>query len=301
MREKAVLSLKMDLEKAEFREEGGLVYLPRSTMLTEGTYNGITFLREELEKAEFPEVLPLNINHSRDIEDEVGFWVDVSVEDGKIRGVPVINLETAKGPAALGYVKNRKAAGLTAEVSVEVWFDGEKADGRFIARNLFIQKASLVDIGACGPGAGCGVGLSKCEGPTAGLGEEEPTMTEEMKGIKGEEFEALRSELEGLRAEAERLRAENEELKKERDALAERVKEFEEKERLAVLEEIRKFVPDFEDEGQPKEVLDTVLAALRKVKKPAERKTRLAKAEAEDPKEAYIKALRAELDKLRRG
>jgi len=152
------------IEKGELQREGSIVRLPLSTILTEGEHNGILFLREEIEKAKFPEAFPLTLNHSRDVEDEVGWWESPRVEDGKLRAIPVINLETAKGEAALGYVKNRLQAGLVPEVSVEVWITiDQDNDGRKIARELEIDKASLVDRGACGPGKGCGIGLEKEE------------------------------------------------------------------------------------------------------------------------------------------
>jgi len=152
------------IEKGELQREGSIVRLPLSTILTEGEHNGILFLREEIEKAKFPDVFPLTLNHSRDIEDEVGWWESPRVEAGKLRAIPVINLETAKGEAALGYVKNRLQAGLVPEVSVEVWVTiDQDDDGRKIARELEIDKASLVDRGACGPEKGCGIGLEKEE------------------------------------------------------------------------------------------------------------------------------------------
>ena len=159
------------IEKGELQQDGNLVRLPLSTILTEGEHNGILFLREEIEKARFPDVFPLTLNHSRDVEDEVGWWESPRVENGKLRAVPVINLETAKGPAALGYIKNRLQAGLVPEVSVEVWVTIDQDEqGRKIARELEIDKASLVDRGACGPDKGCGVGLQKEEKEEVDLG-----------------------------------------------------------------------------------------------------------------------------------
>jgi len=169
MRQKLIFAQRV--EKGELQREGNIVRLPLSTILTEGEHNGILFLREEIEKAKFPEAFPLTLNHSRDVIDEVGWWESPRVEDGRLRAVPVINLETAKGEAALGYVKNRLQAGLVPEVSVEVWVTIDQDDnGRKIARELEIDKASLVDRGACGPDKGCGIGLKKEEKEEVDLG-----------------------------------------------------------------------------------------------------------------------------------
>lgn len=153
--------LRSGVPDAEIQVKDNLVYLPKSTLLAPGVFNGITFTAEEIEKAKVPSVFPLNLNHSRNIEDEVGFFVDVEKIGGKLRAVPVINLETAKGKAALGYVKNRLKAGLIPNLSVEVWVEYDPNDEEKVARNLEIIKASLVDIGACSPKDGCGVGLQK--------------------------------------------------------------------------------------------------------------------------------------------
>jgi len=159
---KEKVKLTVGIDKGELLEEGTIIKLPLSTILSEGTHNGILFLAEEIEKAKVPQVFPLTLNHSRDVEDEVGWWESPRVEDNKLRAIPVINLETSKGKAALGYVKNRLQAGLVPEVSVEVWADIDTDDkGNRVARNLEIDKASLVDRGACNPEKGCGIGLKE--------------------------------------------------------------------------------------------------------------------------------------------
>jgi len=156
-KEKIVLQNHVPEEPITYQDN--LVYLPKSTLLTPGTYNGIKFTKEEIEKAKVPKVFPLTLNHSRNVEDEVGFFVDVEKVGGKLRAVPVINLETEKGKAALGYVKNRFKAGLTPNLSVEVWVEYDPEKETPVAKNLEIIKASLVDIGACSESDGCGVGL----------------------------------------------------------------------------------------------------------------------------------------------
>ncbi|MBO8180269.1 MAG: TMF family protein [Archaeoglobus sp.] len=61
-------------------------------------------------------------------------------------------------------MKNRLQAGLVPEVSVEVWVTIDQDEkGKKIARELEIDKASLVDRGACGPDKGCGIGLKEEE------------------------------------------------------------------------------------------------------------------------------------------
>jgi len=162
--EKTKLALSKAVELGDITPVGDVVELPKSTLLAPGTFNGITFLAEEINTATVPAVMPLTLNHSRDVDDEVGFFKDVTKEDGKIRAVPVINLETTKGAVALGYVKNRMKAGLTPNLSVELWAtieDGE--NGEQIARDIEIVKASFVDLGACNPADGCGVGLRQNE------------------------------------------------------------------------------------------------------------------------------------------
>lgn len=157
---KEKLTLKMGINEGEIQQQGNIVKLPLSTLLVEGQHNGILFLRTEIEKAKVPDVFPLTLNHSRNVEDEVGWWEKPLIVEGQIKAIPVINLETAKGSAALGYVKNRLMAGLVPEVSVEVWADIDTDEnGNRIAKNLEIDKASLVDRGACNPEKGCGVGL----------------------------------------------------------------------------------------------------------------------------------------------
>jgi len=164
MRERLTLSKGIELNSvAELKETDGIVKLPLSTILTEGEHNGITFLQEEIVKAKIPKVFPLTLDHSRSVADEVGWWEDARVELGKLRAVPVINLNTEKGKTALGYVKNRFSAGLIPEVSVEIWITPDKSDGKVIARDIELVKASLVDKGANSPEEGAGIGLQKID------------------------------------------------------------------------------------------------------------------------------------------
>lgn len=173
--ERRKVALSKVVELGEVNTVGDLVELPKSTLLTPGTFNGVTFLAEEINAAVVPDVMPLTLNHSRNVEDEVGFFRDVVKENGTLKAVPIINLETTKGTAALGYVKNRMKAGLNANLSVELWTtikDGE--NGERIATEIEIIKASLVDIGACSPADGCGVGLKKAEAVELGIVPEHP-------------------------------------------------------------------------------------------------------------------------------
>jgi len=160
---KEVIKLSKELSIGELKEDDMLIKLPTSTILTAGEHNGITFLQEEIIKAKIPKVFPLTLDHSRSVTDEVGWWEDAKVELGKLKAIPIINLNTEKGKSALGYVKNRFSAGLTPEVSVEIWITPEKGDNKIIARDIELIKASLVDKGANSPEEGAGIGLQKIE------------------------------------------------------------------------------------------------------------------------------------------
>ena len=143
--------------------------LTESTILVgNGTYNGVYFPAEEIEKAFHTwNKQPININHSSNVEDEVGYITKprYDTETKQFKVTPVLNKETAKFDVADGYIRNRIKAGKPPEVSVGVWIDREfeeTDDGdRLTARNLHGDHLALVCRGACSPEAGCGIGLEK--------------------------------------------------------------------------------------------------------------------------------------------
>lgn len=152
-----------DPEKDKFS-----IGLAESTILVgDGTYNGVYFPADEIEKAFISwDKQPININHSSEIEDEVGYITkpryDMVTKQFKV--TPVLNKETAKYDIANGYISNRIKAGKPPEVSVGVWVDKEyeemdDGDERLVARNLQGDHLALVCRGACSPEAGCGIGL----------------------------------------------------------------------------------------------------------------------------------------------
>lgn len=142
----------------------------RATMIVgDGTYNGIYFPAEELEKAHMSwEKQPINLDHSDKIIDEIGFIKQVFYDKAnkKVTAKPFLNDTAPKVQVAAGYINGRLAAGTIPEVSVGVWLDREDEedeDGelRATARNLEGDHLALVTRGACSPEAGCGIGLSK--------------------------------------------------------------------------------------------------------------------------------------------
>jgi len=141
----------------------------RATMIVgDGTYNGIYFPAEELEKA-FPtwENQPINLDHSDKIEDEIGFIRQVVYDsvNKKITCKPFLNDTAPKVAVAAGYINGRLAAGTIPEVSIGVWLDRYEEefgdDTRLVARNLYGDHLAIVTRGACSPENGCGIGLNK--------------------------------------------------------------------------------------------------------------------------------------------
>jgi len=141
----------------------------RATMIVgDGTYNGIYFPADELEKAFSSwENQPVNLDHSDKAEDEVGFIKEVVYDkvNKKITAKPFLNNLAPKAAVAAGFISGRLNAGTIPEVSVGVWVDREDEeddDGnyRVTARNLQGDHLALVTRGACSPKDGCGIGMS---------------------------------------------------------------------------------------------------------------------------------------------
>ena len=82
-------------------------------LVGDGIYNGIFFPTEELEKAYMSwDKVPINLNHSDDkIEDIVGFVDNPTFDGNKISITPVLDEDTVKYQAALGFIKSRLRAG----------------------------------------------------------------------------------------------------------------------------------------------------------------------------------------------
>jgi len=143
--------------------------MERSTILVgDKIYNDIFFPSEELEKSFMSwDKQPLNINHSENIEDIVGYVVEPKYdkETKKFSVKPVLDESTSKYAIAKGYIESRMKAGAIPEVSIGVWCDtvpvkDKREDGAlFVASNLIGDHLALVTRGACGPKDGCGIGL----------------------------------------------------------------------------------------------------------------------------------------------
>lgn len=141
----------------------------------DGTYNGIFFPAEEIEKAyKTMERQPFVLDHSDKVEDEIGYVTDVKFKDGKLVLTPIIIEDTAKAEIAKGFIRSRFSANRLPEVSVGVWATLEEdEDGKKVARNLQFDHLALVTRGACSPSDGCGIG--------ANFEKEEDNMNEEVE------------------------------------------------------------------------------------------------------------------------
>lgn len=151
------LTLTADIQKPQVENEY------EATLLAPGTHNGWTFLAEEITRAAATmEGQPVNLNHSRAVEDEVGFVKGVKVVEGRLRGFLALTPQTQKFAIAKAFIENRQRAGKAPEVSVGVSFMEEVLEnGTVLARDLSFDHLALVTRGACSPEKGCGVGLSK--------------------------------------------------------------------------------------------------------------------------------------------
>jgi len=153
------------------KTEDGFLQLPRSTVIVgDGIYNGEYFPAEEIEKA-FASMdgQPFNLDHSDKVEDEIGYILEpvYSRDTKKMSVIPILNLNTAKGKAALSFIENRRKAGKTAEVSVGVWvtiskerLNEDDEEEIPVCRDLEFDHLALVTRGACSPEHGAGIGLS---------------------------------------------------------------------------------------------------------------------------------------------
>jgi len=141
-------------------------------LVGDNIYNGTYFPADEIEKAYHTmERQPFNLDHSDRVEDEIGFVKDVKFENGKMLLTPIICEHTAKAQIAEGYIKERKNAGKTPEVSIEVWASKAEEEVEInnekikvpVARDYEFDGMALVTRGACSPSAGCGVGIDNID------------------------------------------------------------------------------------------------------------------------------------------
>lgn len=120
---------------------------------------------------------PVNIGHSRDMQDEVGFHRNVEVEEDDhglvLRADLVIQADRPKFTDVVGFIEGRLEAGDVPEYSMELphdsleWvecsagesYQGEVCDIR-VTDGEFIGGAILTQ-GACSAEDGCGIGLSQ--------------------------------------------------------------------------------------------------------------------------------------------
>ena len=165
------------IEKLQADNDGSL-RLPRSTVIVaEGVYNGCWHPKEE-----------------------VGFWEKPIYDPKTLKtsAIPVLNLNTANGIGALGFIQNRLLAGRTPELSIGFWcteemeevvIDGVKTK-IWTVRNWEYDHVALVYRGACSPEDGAGIGLKK----NNLIKMEEKVMTENKEKEAGEEKKELIAE-----------------------------------------------------------------------------------------------------------
>lgn len=159
--------LSLSFDELKEKTDNGLLRLPRSTLIVgDGVYNNAWHPDDEFIKSYMSmDRQPFNINHSDEIQHEIGYWVDVDYKDKKLTGVPVLNLNTPYGRVALEHIRNRMYAGKPAELSVGFWCveqeeHVEQLNKRItVVRDIEFDHCALVTRGACSPSAGAGVGL----------------------------------------------------------------------------------------------------------------------------------------------
>jgi hypothetical protein len=113
---------------------------------------------------------PFIIDHKDGVEDEIGWIEDAQYdpESKKLTAIPILNLNTSKGNAALNHIRNRLMAGKVPETSVGFWASEqieqiallENAE-HISARDWEFDHNSLVTRGAGSPEMGIGIGLSQ--------------------------------------------------------------------------------------------------------------------------------------------
>lgn len=152
---------------AQFAENDMSTTYDTTMIVGNGTYNGVYFPEEELQKAaESFLSVPINLDHSDDtVKDVVGYVSDVVYENGRLKSHTVFDKDTKEYDTAIGYIKSRQRAGDVPNVSIGVWLELEEEklsndDTRLVARNLEGDHLALVVHGACNPDDGCGIGMT---------------------------------------------------------------------------------------------------------------------------------------------
>jgi hypothetical protein len=238
-----------------------------ATMLVgDGTYNGLYCPTDQVTSGSASmEKQPLNLNHSLDVEDEVGFVHDVAMKGPALRGILTLNPETAKYAVAKAFIQNRMKAGKAPEVSVGFWcevleeHDDETDSVRYVAQNIEFDHLALVSRGACSPADGAGVGLAEPEPvtPMEPKPEGAPPVTEaapEVAPVTPEAPPATPPPCAECKLHQERIAAlESEKTKLAEDAkkTADALQVYESKEAAALTSEAHKL-------GVPVEATDTI-------------------------------------------
>ena len=132
-----------------------------------GIYNGVYFPTEELQKSLNKwDKKPLCLDHSDSILHEIGYISEPKLVENKLVVKPHIANYTKYAEDALNWIKLRKEAGKTPEVSISAWVDTdfEEIEGFKdkvkVARNIEPVHLALVTEGACSPEDGCGIGIA---------------------------------------------------------------------------------------------------------------------------------------------
>ena len=264
--EKTINHLSKDLVELK-ADNRGILELPRSTLIVgNGIYNNTYHPAEEIKKSyKSMEGQPWNIDHNYDIEYEIGFMKDVQYDEDtmKMSAIPVLNLNTAKGIAALEHIRNRMYSGKPSELSVAFWCKEAREmieDKEMLTvRDIDFDTNALVVRGACSPADGAGIGLKKDENEKL----EDKKMPDEIKIDKTdkgekmptkEEFqEMIKNELE--KREHEKLNKEAEEKEnKEKEDLQKKVSELEEQ--IKNMSGTRTTPTREDSEDKPKKELD---------------------------------------------
>jgi hypothetical protein len=163
------LSAKLKPSTTTFSKKNEFDIEDTTLIVGNGTYNGLYFPTEELEKGFLTfQGVPININHSDDrIEDIVGYVDKPYMKNERIKGKTIFTKGTAKYDATMGYIKSRFEAKDYPNVSIGVWVDrvaeqmDDSDDVRMTARNLKADHLAVVVHGACNPESGCGIGMSE--------------------------------------------------------------------------------------------------------------------------------------------
>jgi hypothetical protein len=138
-----------------------------TALVGNGTYNGIYFPAEEIKKAyKTMNDKPFVLDHSLDVEDEIGFNTDSEMVDGSLVHIAHVNEEFEKSSIAVKHIDEKFKRDLIPNVSVAAYLDVEREetedkDGepvfRYTARNIEFFHNALVTYGACSDEDGCGV------------------------------------------------------------------------------------------------------------------------------------------------